>query len=330
MEGNMIDRNFADELDSIPKFADRIDNKEFCKSLDKLSTMQINVGKLCNLTCKHCHVEAGPGRSEIMGLDTLQDCLQVFKENGFSVLDITGGAPEMNPNFEWLVEEASKVASKVIVRSNLVILSEEGYTHLPEFFAKHGVEVVCSLPYYSAKDANRQRGEGVFETSIAMLKRLNELGYGKEPSLTLNLVYNPGGAFLPPPQESLERDYKRKLKEQHGIVFNSLFTITNNPVGRFGLFLKKSDNLEGYMQRLSGSFNPSTVEGMMCRSQLSVGWDGKLYDCDFNQTLGWTVEGEDHISMLKGKQIQKRNIKLGNHCYACTAGAGSSCGGATA
>lgn len=321
---------YLEELNCVPGFVNRIVNKEFCLTNEKLTIMQINVGRRCNLNCKHCHVEAGPNRTEIMSLETMEDCLQVFNENDFAVLDITGGSPEMNPHFEWLVKEASSTGRKVIVRSNLVILQEKEYRHLPEFYAKHNVEIVCSLPYYSAKDANRQRGEGVFEKSILALKELNNLGYGKEQNLVSNLVYNPGGAFLPPSQAALEAEYKRKLIEHHGVVFNHLFTLTNNPVGRFGLFLKNSNNLERYMQRLSNSFNPTTVENMMCRSQLSVAWDGKLYDCDFNQALGWTVQGPDHISMLKGKSIQKRRICLGNHCYACTAGSGSSCGGAIA
>lgn len=326
----MTNENYLEELKCVPKFIDRIENKEFCKTTDSLTTMQINVGKVCNLACKHCHVEAGPNRTEIMTLETMKDCLQVFKENNFSVLDITGGAPEMNPHFEWLIEEASSMECKVIIRSNLVVLQEKEYKHLPEFYAKHKVEVVCSLPYYSAKDTNRQRGEGVFEKSISMLQELNRLGYGREQQLILNLVYNPGGAFLPPPQEAMEAEFKLKLQTQYGIVFNHLFTITNNPVGRFGAFLKRSNNLEGYMQRLSNSFNASTVENMMCRNQLSVAWDGKLYDCDFNQTLDWTVNGPNHISMLKSTPIEKRTICLGNHCYACTAGSGSSCGGTTA
>ncbi|EPY2307883.1 arsenosugar biosynthesis radical SAM (seleno)protein ArsS [Clostridium sporogenes] len=325
----MNNKNYLEKLDCIPSFESKVTNKDFCKTNKSLIIMQINIGKLCNLTCKHCHVEAGPSRTEIMNLETMKDCLQVFKENNFSILDITGGAPEMNPNFEWLVKEAIKIGAKVIVRSNLVILREEKYKHLLEFYAENKVEVVCSLPYYSAKDADRQRGDGVFNESINILKKLNKLGYGKDESLVLNLVYNPGGAFLPPPQESLELEYKQKLKKEYEITFNNLFTITNNPVGRFGAFLKRSNNLEGYMERLSNNFNSSTVENMMCRNQLSIAWDGKLYDCDFNQTLGWTVNGKNHISILKGNPIEKRQISLGNHCYACTAGSGSSCGGST-
>lgn len=325
----MNNKNYLEELKCIPSFINRIENKEFCKTNDELSTMQMNIGKVCNLNCKHCHVEAGPHRTESMSLKTMKECLQVFKENNFSILDITGGAPEMNPHFQWLIEEATALGCKVIVRSNLIILLEKEYRHLLEFYAKHNVNIVCSLPYYSAKDANRQRGEGVFEKSIIMLQELNKLGYGKEQHLILNLVYNPGGAFLPPSQKAMESEYKRKLQDQYGIVFNHLFTITNNPIGRFGLFLKNSNNLDGYMQRLSNSFNASTVENMMCRNQLSIAWDGKLYDCDFNQTLGWTVDAPNHISMLMGQPIQKHTIRLGNHCYACTAGGGSSCGGAT-
>ncbi|HDK7156355.1 TPA: arsenosugar biosynthesis radical SAM protein ArsS [Clostridium botulinum] len=325
----MNNKSYLEKLDCIPSFESKVINKDFCKTNKSLTTMQINIGKLCNLTCRHCHVEAGPSRTEIMNLETMKDCLQVFKENNFSILDITGGAPEMNPNFEWLIKEAIKIGAKVIVRSNLVILREEKYKHLLEFYAENKVEVVCSLPYYSAKDADRQRGEGVFNESITILKKLNKLGYGKDESLVLNLVYNPGGAFLPPPQESLELEYKQKLKKEYEITFNNLFTITNNPVGRFGAFLKRSNNLEGYMERLSNNFNSSTVENMMCRNQLSIAWDGKLYDCDFNQALGWTVNGKNHISMLKGNPIEKRQISLGNHCYACTAGSGSSCGGST-
>ncbi|MBU5300560.1 arsenosugar biosynthesis radical SAM protein ArsS [Clostridium sporogenes] len=325
----MNNKSYLEKLDCIPSFESKVINKDFCKTNKSLTTMQINIGKLCNLTCRHCHVEAGPSRTEIMNLETMKDCLQVFKENNFSILDITGGAPEMNPNFEWLVKEAIEIGAKVIVRSNLVILREEKYKHLLEFYAENKVEVVCSLPYYSAKDTDRQRGEGVFNESIDILKKLNKLGYGKDESLVLNLVYNPGGAFLPPPQESLELEYKQKLKKEYEITFNNLFTITNNPVGRFEAFLKRSNNLEGYMERLSNNFNSSTVENMMCRNQLSIAWDGKLYDCDFNQTLGWTVNGKNHISMLKGNPIEKRQISLGNHCYACTAGSGSSCGGST-
>lgn len=322
--------NFLEELDYIPRFITRIDNEEFCITKDDLKTMQINVGNLCNLACKHCHVEAGPHGKNIMDLDTIKDCLEVFSQNKFSALDITGGAPEMNPSFEYLVESGRKLAEKVIVRTNLVILSEEKYSHLPEFYRDNKVEVVCSLPYFTKNDTDRQRGKDVFDKSIEILQRLNKLGYGSDPDLVLNLVYNPGGAFLPPSQNELTSEYKTRLFKRHGIVFNKLFTITNNPVGRFGDFLKSSENLEQYMKKLSGSFNKSTVEGMMCRDQLSIAWNGELYDCDFNQTIKLKANGEDHIGNLKGRQGLKRQICFGNHCYACTAGSGSSCTGTTA
>lgn len=325
-----MNKSFLEDLDYIPRFVTRIDNKELCNSRESLKTMQINVGNLCNLSCKHCHVEAGPHGENIMDLDTINDCLEVFKSNDFSIMDITGGAPEMNPNFEYLVENASKIASKVIVRTNLVILSEARYSHLLEVYKSNKVEVVCSLPYYSKSDNDRQRGHGVFDKSIEILQKLNSLGYGKGPELVLNLVYNPGGAFLPPSQNDITGEYKRRLMDNYSVVFNNVFTITNNPVGRFGLFLKNTNNLEGYMKKLSSSFNAQTVEGMMCRDQVSVAWDGSLYDCDFNQTINLKIKGENHIKSFRSKPLEKREIVLGNHCYACTAGSGSSCGGTTA
>ncbi|WP_024620119.1 arsenosugar biosynthesis radical SAM (seleno)protein ArsS [Metaclostridioides mangenotii] len=326
----MSRNNLVDNLEYIQKFTDRVENKELLYTKGYLSTMQLNIGKLCNLACKHCHVEAGPNRTELMTLETMKDCMDVFEENNFSVLDITGGAPEMNPNLKYLIESASKLGSKIMVRSNLVVLDDPKYTDLMEFFASHKVEIVCSLPYYTKSDTDRQRGEGVYENSISILKKLNEFGYGIKDDLVLNLVYNPGGAFLPPSQEAIEREYKVKLDKDWGIKFNSLFAITNNPIGRFGMFLERTKNLQGYMQRLSDSFNLGTVESMMCRDQISIGYDGKLYDCDFNQTLELITEGINNISDLKGKKIERRKINVGNHCYACTAGSGSSCGGTTA
>lgn len=326
----MKSENLRNEINEIPAFSTKIDNKDFSLTKDKLEIMQINVGKLCNLSCKHCHVSAGPNRKEIMSLSTMKDCLQVFKENNFTILDITGGAPEMNPNFKWLVKEACNLNAKVIVRTNLVILAKEGYTDLPEFYAKNKVEVVSSLPYYTEKNTDKQRGDGIFNTSISMLQKLNSLGYGMKDDLILNLVYNPGGAFLPPPQTAMENEYKKNLKNKYNIDFNNLFTITNNPVGRFLSFLEKSNNTKAYMERLYNSFNTSTLRSMMCRNQLSISWDGQLYDCDFNQALDLKVNGISSIEDLKGKKIDKRQIKFKNHCYACTAGSGSSCGGSTA
>ncbi len=317
------------KLAQIPDFQDSVEDKELLMT-DKMSVLQINVGRLCNLACKHCHVEAGPNRTEVMGRDVLEDCLKLYKEWGFQTIDITGGAPEMNPHFRWFVEEAVKVCPDVMVRSNLTVMLEEGYEDLPEFYAANKVTVICSLPHYKAKNSNKQRGEGTFEKSIQVLKRLNALGYGKDPELTLNMVFNPGGAFFPPEQSAMEKEYKEHLGSEYGIVFNHLFTITNNPIGRFGAFLARTGNMEGYLTKLYVAFNPGAVAGMMCRSQLSVGWDGRVYDCDFNQAVDLPIEGADLIKDLVGKPYEKRRIRLDKHCYACTAGQGSSCGGCTA
>lgn len=317
------------KLTQIPEFADSVEDKELLMT-DKMSVLQINVGRLCNLACKHCHMEAGPNRTEVMERDVLNDCLKLYKEWGFQTIDITGGAPEMNPHFRWFVEEAVKVCSDVMVRSNLTIMLEEGYEDLPEFYAANKVTVICSLPHYKAKNSNKQRGEGTFEKSIEVLKKLNALGYGKDPELKLNMVFNPEGAFFPPDQSAMEKEYKEHLGREYGIVFNNLFTITNNPIGRFGAFLTRTGNMEGYLTKLYDAFNPGAAAGMMCRSQLSVGWDGRVYDCDFNQAVDMPVEGAGHIKDLIGKPYVKRRIRLDKHCYACTAGQGSSCGGCTA
>lgn len=317
------------KLVQIPEFKDSVEEKELLMT-DKMSVLQINVGRLCNLACKHCHVEAGPNRTEVMGKDVLEACLKLYQKWGFDTIDITGGAPEMNPHFRWFVKEAVKVCDNVMVRSNLTIMLEAGYEDLPEFYAENKVTVICSLPHYKAKNSNKQRGEGTFEKSIEVLKKLNTLGYGKDPELTLNMVFNPGGAFFPPDQCAMEKEYKEHLGSEYGIVFNNLFTITNNPIGRFGSFLIRTGNMEGYMTKLYDAFNPGAVAGMMCRSQLSVGWDGRVYDCDFNQAVDMPVEGVGNIKELLGKPYVKRKICLDKHCYACTAGQGSSCGGSTA
>lgn len=317
------------ETTSVPAFETCIQDEAVKETLDSLEVLQINVGRLCNLACKHCHVEAGPRRTEIMSRKVMEDCITVCRSWGFTTVDITGGAPEMNPDFEWFVEEISKVCGHVIVRSNLVILLEEKYAHLPQFYADHKVEIVASLPYYRAKETDRQRGEGTFDGVIQMLQKLNALGYGRDPELVLNLVYNPNGAFFPPEQSAMEAEYKQRLMNDYGIVFDHLFTITNNPTGRFAAFLKRSGNLEGYLQKLYGAFNAATLPTMMCRNQLSVGWDGRLYDCDFNQAAQLPVLSGETISDLTDKAYEKRRICFGKHCYGCTAGQGSSCGGAT-
>ena len=314
----------------IQDFDKSVTNKEWLSTHEKLSVMQVNVGRLCNLMCKHCHVSAGPDRKEIMSREVLEACLEAFKKHGFKTMDITGGAPEMNPDFEWFVEESAKIADKVIVRTNLVILLAPSYSHLPEFYKKHKVNVVCSVPFYTKKNADIQRGEGVFDKSIKVLKILNDLGYGRDKDLILDIVYNPGGAFLPPSQTSMTALYRERLYSNFGIVFNNLYTITNNPVGRFGDFLESSGNLQDYMNTLFGAFNPAAVENMMCRDQVSVSWDGYIYDCDFNQAVDMKVDGENTIFDLAKGDLKVRKIATGKHCYGCTAGAGSSCGGATA
>lgn len=317
------------ELDNILDFESKIEDQDLKMTVASPDIMQINVGTLCNLACKHCHVEAGPKSTDIISKDTLEACLSVYRENNFRTLDITGGAPEMNPHFQWFVSEASKISSHIIVRTNLVILLEEDYKNLLELYAKHKIELVASLPYYSAKDANRQRGDMVFERSIEVLRKLNDLGYGKNPELVLNLVYNPGGAFLPPSQDALEAQYKEKLYNQFGVEFNNLLAITNNPVGRFHNFLERSGNLQGYMNRLYEAFNPGTLANMMCRNQISVGWDGRVYDCDFNQAANLPTNDKLRtIFDLVDNKVSQREIVFGKHCYACTAGQGSSCGGA--
>ncbi|EQA45236.1 radical SAM/Cys-rich domain protein [Leptospira broomii serovar Hurstbridge str. 5399] len=292
--------------------------------------LQINVGKLCNQTCKHCHVDAGPDRKEVMSKETMRECLDVLASSDISVLDITGGAPEMNPNFRWLVEEAVKLGKKTMVRSNLtILLAGDKYKDLPDFFAKHSVEVVSSLPYFQKRRTDAQRGEGVFDKSIEALQRLNAVGYGRPNSgLILNLVYNPAGAFLPGGQSTLEGDFKKELSTQFGIEFNFLFTITNMPISRYLEYLLESGNLEDYLEKLITSYNPVAASGVMCRNTLSVGWDGSLYDCDFNQMLDLKVEGPvQKISDFNQETLIDRCIRLDQHCFGCTAGSGSSCGG---
>ena len=294
--------------------------------------LQINVGKKCNQTCRQCHVDAGPDRTEMMPRDVMEKCLEVLATTDIPTVDITGGAPELHPDFREFVARSHAIGKHVMDRCNLTILLLPNYSDLPEFFAEHQVEVICSLPHYRAKQTDSQRGEGVFDESIEALHRLNAVGYGKPDSgLVVNLVMNPVGAFLPGNQASLEREWKRELEHRHGIVFNNLYTITNLPISRFLEWLEESDNLEGYMTRLVNAFNPGAAQGVMCRNTLSVGWDGQLYDCDFNQMLelGLAGDGPRSIMDFDIAQIRHREIVVGPHCFACTAGAGSSCGGAT-
>lgn len=300
----------------------------------QIEIFQVNIGKMCNQTCRHCHVDAGPDRKEIMTIETMQQCLEVLKVNPqLKTVDITGGAPEMNPNFRWFVEEIKKLDRHIIVRCNLtIILANKKFNDLPEFYKQHNVEVVSSLPFYTQDRTDRQRGNGVFEDSIQALQMLNKVGYGKEGTgFILNLVYNPAGAFLPPSQQPLEKEYKQALMQRCGIEFNNLFTITNMPINRYLDYLLTSNNYEAYMEKLVNAYNPMAAANVMCRNTISIGWDGYLYDCDFNQMLELKIDSAGkHISQFNTEMLNSREILVGQHCYGCTAGSGSSCGGAVA
>ena len=299
----------------------------------QLQTLQVNLGYRCNQSCLHCHVNAGPNRTEAMDEPTVALVLQVLHARKIATLDLTGGAPELNTHFRQLVRAARALGVKVIDRCNLTILSEPGQENLAEFLAAEGVEVVASLPCYSAANVDRQRGDGVFERSLAGLRALNALGYAQPGSaLTLNLVYNPQGAVLPPPQGPLEADYKRELMTHFGIRFNQLFALTNMPIKRFGSTLVSKGTFASYMQLLRGAYQAENLDTVMCRSMLSVDWQGDLYDCDFNQMLGLharlgAVE-RPHLRDLLAHDPEGEDIRIADHCYGCTAGQGSSCGGA--
>ena len=316
----------------LPTFEQRLDDIGlYPLKPTAIDIFQVNVGYMCNQTCKHCHVDAGPDRKEIMTRETMEQCLDAIRNSSIQTVDITGGAPEMNPHFRWFVDEIVAMGRHVMVRCNLTILTVNAkYRELPVFYQERGVEIVSSLPYYAASHTDRQRGEGVFDRSIEALKRLNEVGYGDPATrLKLNLVYNPNGAFLPASQVQLERDFKKQLLEKHGIVFNQLFCITNMPISRFLEFLIISGNYEAYMEKLVNAFNPSAAFGVMCRNLISVGWDGYIYDCDFNQMLDLKVKTPSsyHVRDFNLQELLDREIVVNRHCYGCTAGAGSSCGG---
>ena len=297
-----------------------------------IDTLQVNVGKLCNQACKHCHVDASPTRTEIMPRETVDACLDAVRNFEIPTLDITGGAPELIPDFRYFVTEARASGATVIVRHNLTVMHEAGQEDLPEFFAENRVEVVSSLPYFNAAKTDSQRGTGVFDKSIDGLKRLNDVGFGVENGLTLNLVYNPVGAFLPPDQAAIEADFKRELMTRYGISFNNLFTITNMPIARFLDWLRRSGNETHYMAKLVNAFNPATVEGLMCRNLISVDWTGRMSDCDFNQMLGIALANDlpQTIFDFDMEKLAERRIVTADHCFGCTAGSGSSCGGAVA
>jgi radical SAM/Cys-rich protein len=299
----------------------------------KTEALQVNVGKLCNLTCIHCHVNAGPKRKEIMTRETIDRVVDWLAKTDIPTVDLTGGAPEMIPEFRYFVRRLKQLTPSrhIIDRCNLTILLEPGYEDCAQFLAENQVEIIASMPCYSAHNVNAQRGEGVFDASIRALQLLNSLDYGIDPALPLHLVYNPNGAFLPGPQAGLEADYKRELKQHFGIVFNNLYTITNIPIARFASWLKNNGKLDEYMQLLMENFNPATVEGLMCRNTISVSWRGEVFDCDFNQMLKmqWRDTGGP-LSLwdIDPARVENREILTGAHCFGCTAGAGSSCGGA--
>jgi radical SAM/Cys-rich protein len=296
----------------------------------EVSTLQVNLGWRCNQACKHCHLQAGPERPEQMALPTVQEVLGVAASCAIPVVDLTGGAPELNPHFEYLVENLHRLGVHVRSRSNLTVLLEPGKEHLPEFLAAHRVELICSLPYYQQEMVDRVRGPGAFKKSLEALRRLNRLGYGQAGSdLELHLMYNPGGAFFPPAQKPLEELFRRELAQRHEIHFHRLFTLLNMPIGRFQDYLRKSSNYDSYMGKLLSSFNPATVSGLMCRSLISVSWDGRLYDCDFHQALNLPlIPGlPQTLGEFDLETLATRPIRLEEHCYGCTAGSGSSCGG---
>ncbi|MGH8307873.1 MAG: arsenosugar biosynthesis radical SAM (seleno)protein ArsS [Gammaproteobacteria bacterium] len=298
-----------------------------------ITVFQINVGKFCNQSCHHCHVDAGPERTEKMTRETAELCIRALAQTDIPTVDITGGAPELNDNFRWLVEQSRALDRHVMDRCNLSVLLLAPQHGLAEFLARYQVEVVASLPYFRAAQTDSQRGEGVFDKSILALQKLNALGYGMDGSgLVLNLVYNPVGAFLPPKQEAIEAQFRRQLEREHGVYFNHLYTITNMPISRFLEFLIASGNYDDYMERLANAFNPAAAAGVMCRYTLSIGWDGRLYDCDFNQMLDLPLaQGlPQHIRDFDAAKLHTRRIVMANHCYGCTAGAGSSCGGSVA
>ncbi len=311
----------------------------------ELVTLQVNLGYLCNLSCTHCHVNAGPKRTELMTLDVIDLLLQFIDAKKIQRLDLTGGAPEMNPHFRYLVTEARARGVEVIDRCNLTILEEPGYEDLAQFLADSGVYISASLPCYEEANVNEQRGKGVYQSSIEALQRLNRLGYGKGGDLKLDLVYNPNGAFLPPPQASLQADYKQQLREHHGIEFDELLTITNMPISRFGSMLMSKGQLESYLTLLKDNYSDSNLSSVMCRSLISVDWQGHVYDCDFNQMLDWPMQlstsnssspvdllasdsHKVHLRDLLQRSLEGEPIVIGEHCYGCTAGQGSSCGGA--
>jgi radical SAM/Cys-rich protein len=329
-----VQRARGETRPAVNRFARKLAEERMQLHRAPTEILQINVGKLCNLTCNHCHVNAGPRRREIMTRDTIDRIIAWLARTEIPTVDVTGGAPEMIPDFRYLVEQVKslKPMRHVIDRCNLTILLEPGCEDLAGFLARHEVEIIASLPCYSAKNVNEQRGDGVFDASIRALQLLNNLGYGVDDRLPLHLVYNPNGAFLPGPQAELEADYKAELRQHFGVVFNRLYTIANMPIARFAGYLRHNNQFDEYLDLLIASFNPHVVDGLMCRNTLSIGWRGEVYDCDFNQMLNlqWQNGCPLFLWDLDPAQIEGRDILTGDHCFGCTAGCGSSCGGALA
>ena len=306
-------------------------NKSFARRIS-LENIQVNLGNMCNQKCIHCHVNAGPKGDKIMSKPVMDDITAFLAKKKRLILDITGGCPELNPNFKYFIEKIAPYAKKIMLRSNLTVLFEPQMEDLPEFYKRNKIKLICSMPCYTKENVEKQRGEGVFDKSIKALQVLNKLGYGKNSDLEIDLVYNPGGAFLPGNQEGLEKDYKRILDEKYGIVFNHLLTIANAPINRFEQYLKANGNFDEYMKLLIDNFNRDIAGNIMCRNLLSVGWDGIIYDCDFNQALGLALRDKQgkimEIKDINPQDLEDKEIILENHCFCCTAGAGSSCAGA--
>jgi radical SAM/Cys-rich protein len=328
-EQNLVDIQPTISPDEAVSFSDRLLQDDIHLRRSSLETLQINTGKLCNQACHHCHVDASPTRREIMTREMIDRILGFLEASDIHTVDITGGAPELIPDFRYLVSRIRSMDRHVIDRCNLTVIFEPGQEDLVDFYVENGIELVCSLPCYSEENVDAQRGRGVFDKSIRALQILNDRGYGKAGSgLELHLVYNPVGASLPPPQEELTNDYRVELLNQFGIVFNQLFTITNMPINRFSSYLKRRDEYDDYMKVLRNNFNVATIPRLMCRSQISVDWTGSVYDCDFNQMLDMHIAGEaTKIWDYAPGDLVDRSIKVDDHCFGCTAGAGSSCGG---
>jgi len=319
-------------VNELPNFMTTLSQRGLTLSRQAPRVLQINTGKICNLSCVHCHVNAGPRRKEIMTRKTVDRILNWLRETDMAVVDLTGGTPEMIPDFRYFVQSIRAMGREVIDRCNLTILNQPGYEWVADFHAEHGVHIVASMPCYSPENVNEQRGDGVFDSSIKALQALNQLGYGSDPALQLDLVYNPNGGALPPEQTALEADYKRELKTHFDIIFNQLFAITNMPIARFTSYLKRQGGYAEYMQLLLENFNSASIDGLMCRDTISVGWEGDLFDCDFNQQMNLQhgPKAEPHrLWDLELADWAQRPIQTGVHCYGCTAGQGSSCGGAT-